>query len=186
MALWMRLALFFTVSIFLAGCYVSDVKVISSGDWAPIPKKAVCKNSFAGAKTNMNVSEVSSGVPFFKSYEYLGDDNERILFKKISNGFYLAQVNPGKKDKNKTGAKYAFLYFKFINNDEFIVYIPDVMTRGGMFKRMMKDYNIHMKPSGRSGTLIKLYGSAGDIKSYLVNHDVGLLIPFHVCKRVKG
>lgn len=171
---------------FLSACYVTDVEIISKGEFAPVLGKFNCKNTISGEIDTHTFSETKTGILFSKSYEYTDSYSpaEKLKLRKISEKLFLAQnrISESKVAKNGYRFEYTFLYF--IGTDQIVVMVANFMEqepilegKAGVMHVRFESIKLEM------ATFAKLHGKPSDVLSFLIGHEVGNLTAVSNCKR---
>ncbi len=166
----------------LQGCYVSDVRVLESGEQVPVAGISACEGGFLVKTTIFNFKEEASGIPLFRSYRYY-DKKEGIYytFRKIKDDLYLAQLEQPESKAKKDGFKYVYVYFLFSTEKDFTAMVPNIMYLAPHLEAMWRRHNLTEVKS--SSDMIKLAGNAKDLEKFFTNHDIGFLMSVFSCTR---
>ena len=150
------------LSLFLAGCYETELPLLDKGDRTPLQGLFECRKSISGETERVAFKEVKDGVTF-PSYTYHGKSSETLTLKEISKGFFLAQVVSGKPRPQ-------YLYIDFTSNDGFIASVADLMSKEAYIEQLAKRHNISNRTGSDMGVML-LQGSKDEITSCLIGLD---------------
>jgi hypothetical protein len=107
----------------LSGCYESDHALLKAGEWADVAGELRCKSEVDGRQFQLQLTEQKSGL-FSPTYTYVTNDKppSDIIFKKLADRFYLAQV--------KVNDAFKFFYFINADNKQVNILVPNLMNPG--------------------------------------------------------
>lgn len=172
-----------TIALFLQGCYLTDIQVLSSGERVPISGQITCESALLGDVPNKTVREVSSGVPFFRTYEY-HINSEVTLFSRINNNLYLAQTALDETRAREMGGKYLFSYYDFSSSDSYSVMLPDMEDAAPLLSAMARGHGLTATSTPESlGMFVKLSGSPQNLEAFLKTDGLGMLVTIATCTR---
>lgn len=170
----------------LSACYVSNVEVISKGEYAPIAGAYVCTNMISGAPKALVMTEKRSGGFFSSSYEYWDNDSpsEVLKLSKITNALFLVQGQMSKADAVKKGYKYEYYFLYISSPDRMVLLVPDLMSQEPILEQKARARNVRIVSiSGEMSVYAKLVGNRSDIAAYLADHDINNLTSAADCQK---
>lgn len=179
--------------MFLGGCYyLSDVKVLESGERAPFTEKIQKIHCRVNNKVSSStVEEVRDGV-ISSSYKYISDDGQISMSIKLGDNFYLEQTQLPAKLELQVGSKYAYAFSYNTSPKRWTILVPDfrilqmpdhMLTKKQRFlekklRAMVKHFNLEAE-GAQAG--VKITGSSENMKGFLMNHTRDMLIEYGKC-----
>lgn len=167
-----RLVGLFAIAL-LAGCYETDSPVLDKGEKAAIAGKYQCVNRISGGSKTHTFTEMRDGIWPFASYQYIDEDGDHNLFRKLPSGLFVGQ------SKSKKG-KFSYAFIDFTDDKTFLILSADLMSKGDYIEPLLKKFGVESKSRGES---LLLKGDKSKIADFFAAHDKTLLTVVMKCER---
>lgn len=170
----MRLFALLLLMASLAGCYETDKPVLEKGEKSPFSGSFSCKSNPSGKIETFKVTELKDGFWFLANYQYVDNEGEISLFRKLPSGMFLVQ----QKEKNE---KYQYAFLDVVDKNTFIFLIPDTVSKEAYIDALLKKHKIDVASKGLGS--IRLVADNRALLDFFAAHDKSILSVAMTCQK---
>ncbi len=158
----------------LAGCYETEKPVLEKGEKSPFSGSFSCKSNPSGKLETFKVTELKDGFWFLANYQYVDNEGEISLFRKLSSGMFLVQ----QKAKSE---KFQYAFLDVVDKSTFIFLIPDTVSKEPYIDALLKKYKIEVASKGIGS--IRLAADNRALLDFFAAHDKSILSVAMTCQK---